>query len=161
MLVHHLQSHLYASSTIVAYVYFDYKDKERQTVPAILSKLLGQCLDQIESCPKKLSDCTICRPRDQKQNKLESTQCISLIKWLTQGARKVFLVFDALDECPEFDDQSYKVRAEMIGAVSTISDFASVFVTSRPHVDLSLAMKGCLKSEIFAHEICFSIFRIG
>lgn len=102
--------------------------------------------------PEEVERLYNCRPKEQKESRLESKQCISLINWLTQGARKVFVVFDALDECAELDDQSHAVGAKMIKAISTISNFASVFVTSRPHVDLSLAMKDCLSLEIFAHD---------
>ena len=67
IVVRHSQSILPTPSTIIAYVYFECKDNEGQTVPQMLSNLLRQCLDQIETVPQKTLLLYNRRPTGQKR----------------------------------------------------------------------------------------------
>lgn len=77
---------------------------------------------------------------------------IALIELLCKSFRRTFLIVDALDECPELDDNFDEVRAKMVSSILTLSKVSYVFVTSRPNVDLAAEVPGCITLRIQAKD---------
>ena len=55
MVVQHVESIFAKENIAVAYVYFTYKDKDRQSVKAILRNLLKQLKEQLKALPDGMS----------------------------------------------------------------------------------------------------------
>ena len=96
----------------VAYIYIDYKDKERQTVTTILCSLLRQSLESMDAVPQEIQRIYDALPSDSKENTIDTNQCVSLFrKFVEEQSCRVFLLFDALDECSEMDHFSNEIRS--------------------------------------------------
>ena len=137
----------------MAYIYIDYKDKERQTVTKILYSLRRQLLESMDVVPQEIQCIYDALPCDSKENTIDTNQCVSLIrKFAEEQSCRVFLLFNALDECPDMDHYSNEIRSRVISTTKTLTTFARTFVTSRSHVNLALSMPDCLYLEIRAMD---------
>ena len=150
IVIDHLQSNCSAYHTAIAYVYFDYKSKDTQNVGAVVLMILRQLIEQVKQTPQELVDSYESLPPDRKENNLQVDQCLSFIQTTCKDFDKVFLVFDALDECPVHGDSSNELRSKMISTIQKMSLYASIFVTSRPHVNLAQQIPNCLSLEVRA-----------
>lgn len=61
---------------------------------------------------------------------------------------KVFIVFDALDECPEVN----KTREKLLSRIRSLRPIANLMVTSRPLLSIESTFKNALRLEIHAQE---------
>ena len=137
----------------VAYIYIDYNDKERQTVKTILCSLLGQLLESMDAVPQEIQRIYDALPSDSKENTIDTIQCVFLFrKFVEEQCCRVFLLFDALDECPDMDHYSNEIRSRMIFTMKTLATFARIFVACRSHVNLALSIPDCLYMEIRAMD---------
>ena len=151
-MIRHLQIICPADSTAIAYVFFDYKDHKNQTVPRILANIVRQLLEHLQNIPREVQSLYDARVINES-HKMETTeQWIALIELLCKSFRRTFLIVDALDECPEFDDHSNEVRAKMASSLLALSRVSYVFVTSRPNVDVASKIPGCITLEIRAKD---------
>lgn len=152
IVIDHLQSNPLTSKTAVAYVYFDYKNRETQNVLAVFTNLLRQILEQVAIIPKELELCYDSQPSQRKENNMSIDQCFSFMQTVCQGFDRVFLIFDALDECTAQDDDDNEQRSKILTMIARVCRFASVFVTSRPHINLTQEISDCACLEIRATE---------
>ena len=150
MVIDYLKSNFSAHGTAIAYVFFDYKDDENQSVSAMLANLLRQLSEYLQYIPQELQSLYGSRFLDPNQKNPTTEQWIALIELLCKKFSRTFLIIDALDECPEFDDNSNEVRAKMVSSLLRLSRSAHVFVTSRPSVDVAAKIPGCMTLRIQA-----------
>jgi archaellum biogenesis ATPase FlaH len=61
---------------------------------------------------------------------------------------KVFIVIDALDECPEID----RTRDVFLGEIRKLPSNIHILVTSRPNTVIEQAFAGASRLEIYAHD---------
>lgn len=113
------------SESAYVYYYFDFNDRQRQTVDCFLRSALAQLSRQVETIPtevKRLFDSATKQAEEPTTEKL-ATALYELIGRL----KKTYIIVDALDECCEQDD--------MIDLMSTLRGshewVANLFVTSR------------------------------
>jgi hypothetical protein len=70
-----------------------------------------------------------------------SEQLLELLKDLLKKPLRAFLIIDALDECPESEDHERKqVLAALAEIKAPMAPNLSIFVASRPEVDIKQAM---------------------
>ena len=150
MVIDHLQSSTNFSKIAVAYVYFDYKNNETQNVLVILYNLLRQLLEQLDTVPQELQRNFESFSSRRKENKMTLDECYSFIQNISQKFGKVFLVFDAVDECPVHDTNSNELRPKIISMIQKVSSSARTFVTSRPHVNLAQDLNDCISIDVRA-----------
>lgn len=134
-----------AATFSCVYYYFDFNDKQRQTLDCFVRSALAQLSRQAETIPpevKRLYDHATKQAEDPTTKKLTETLCDLLGKF-----EKTYIIIDALDECREQD--------EMIDLMSTLKssdDFvANTFIASRrehqieiglqPLIDLSVSLE--------------------
>lgn len=92
----------------VAYIYFNFKEQEQQHPIQALSSLIKQLLTQVKGSKlpaeaEKLYDEFI---SEKKQPPFQNLQ--QVLSSISQSFTRVFLVFDALDECDEeFNERSF------------------------------------------------------
>lgn len=64
----------------------------------------------------------------------------------TRGFSEVFIVVDALDECPTLNGERGKLLASSLRIVTAMPDNLHSFCTSRPEPDISIAINKLLCS---------------
>ena len=151
LVIDHLESRIAAIKPMVAYVFFDYKDQKRQKVTAILRSLLRQIVEFIGEIPQSLQHSYDVKDPAEDENTMDEGQCVSLLEYLISNAPcNTFLIFDALDECPEIDHDSKEVRSKITSAMKRLSIVGKVFITARPHVHPTTMLPECHRLEIRA-----------
>lgn len=152
IVVDHIQSNPPSSNTAVAYIYFDYKNKDTQKVLSVLCNILRQFLEQVGKVPQEIQQFYNSLPSERKENNLNVDQCFAFMQIVCKDYDRVFLIFDALDECPIHDNSGDEVRSKMVSAIEKASHFGSIFVTSRPNVNLTLELNDCACLEVRAMD---------
>lgn len=152
IVVDYLQSKSPLSKTAVAYIYFDYKNKDTHNILSVFCSILRQLLEQINQIPQGIQRFYDSLPSERKENNLSLDQCFGFIHTVCRDFDNVFLIFDAVDECPVHDNNSNELRSKVVSTVERASKFASIFVTSRPHVNLTLELNDCACLEVRATD---------
>lgn len=151
MVIDHLQVQSPTASNGVAYIYFDYMNQDRQKPTYILATLIKQLASQVshsESClaPEIEKLYNTLQPKEKKPTWEELYTTLLAI---SKKFNRVFLVFDALDECGQ-DDQ----RKHLLPLLHLLAGHGiSLFVTSRPHPeDIQYFLLKAPKIELSAKE---------
>lgn len=133
----------------LAYIYFDYKEQERQKSIHVLAKLVRQLLLQIPYLPEKIRELHDKREQDGKRPTFEELYTALLL--VASLFTKVFFVFDALDECHKI-----KQRKNLLPLFRRMgTDGMNLFLTSRPYpedIQEALDDHGAAKIELVAKE---------
>lgn len=128
----------------IAYIYCNFRRKHNQTAEDLLANLLRQLAQDRPSLPKSVQsfydDCKGQRPSlDQISTTLQS---------VSKMHSKVFIVIDALDECPTLEG----CRSTFLEAIVDLQAKckANVFATSRFIPEIMEEFDGCVRLEIHA-----------
>lgn len=134
----------YASdpATIIAYYYFSFNDGEKQTTCNMASSLVAQICSSITDVPKDLialyDRCSVWKRR------AAMSDLRAILKLLTSRVEgeatayinDIFIVIDALDECPQRDYE----RKEALDLIEEMKSWSStklhLLVTSREETDI-------------------------
>jgi hypothetical protein len=117
----------------LAYFYFSFQDTEKQKTLNLLRSILAQLVLQIEEIP----DTVRVLYDNYQHNQPPTDRLLSAIKSLTGGPRHIFIIIDALDECPNGTTE----RSDLCAALNEIMGWKTtlnlhVLVTSRRETDL-------------------------
>ena len=124
----------------LAFFYFDYQDAAKQDVRNFLSSLLVQLSNQSDRFRDVLPTLFISHDRGSRQpGEDELLQCLR--DMISQGESPVYIILDALDECPESHDSSELAspRAEVLEIIQGligISPRLYLCIASRPEMDI-------------------------
>lgn len=132
--IHHLET-LYCADpyTAVAYFFFSFSDSEKQNTENMLRSLIVQLCGRRPDTPKPLLD--LHRFRDiNHQPDLESLE--AALGACAQDFNNVYLVVDALDECPFANDEREMLLNVLGRIVGSALSNLHVFCTSRPEPDI-------------------------
>ncbi|KAL8925421.1 MAG: hypothetical protein Q9208_003513 [Pyrenodesmia sp. 3 TL-2023] len=145
LVVDHLRDMASRNFAIVAHVYFDYRDREHQSVEQIVASILHQVASALPELPTAVTTLYKTFRWQHKTAKLQD-----LVQALISAARDqpmTFLVIDALDECDT------KLRRQFLSVLDSLKDSTSIFVTSRSHIqDIKQAFWSTPRIEIKAHR---------
>lgn len=152
--IDHLQKQASTKNYGVAYVYFDYKEQDSQTPTNVIASLVkqlsiqlpGPCLlKEIEAMHEAL------RSRGKRPSLEELYEVLRvLLKHISPGYNRVFLIFDALDEC----HQGNQRKALLPLFHRLVADGASIFITSRHYPeDIQESFQFSQKVELVAKEM--------
>ena len=144
-----------AGSAFLAYFYFDFKDTGKQDSHALLSSLLVQLSNQSEQF------CDVLRglysdhdDGSQKPNHTSLLRCLNGMLAIA-GPAPVYLVLDALDECPN-DSGIPSSRGKVLKLVKELVELRHpnlrLCTTSRPEVDIRATLKHLATQEISLHD---------
>lgn len=118
----------------ICFAYYNYRDAQLGDIASIIAALIKQLCQRRDSIPQSLLQAK----HDAHSPALVSTQetFVSLIEDLSE----VYIVFDALDECPE------RERKDILGFITSvvtapISCRVRVFTTSRREMDIAKAFE--------------------
>ena len=144
-----------AGSAFLAYFYFDFKDTGKQDSCALLSSLLVQFSNQSEQFCDLLRGLYLEHHEgSQKPNHASLLRCLK--DMLTAaGPVPVYLVMDALDECPNdsgIPSSRDKVLELVKGLVELRHPNLRLCITSRPEFDIRASLEPLATQEISLHD---------
>ena len=125
-------------SALVAYHYFDFKDASKHHVRGLLASFLSQLSDGSDACWDVLHDLfKTCRDGSERPSDTALVKCLGTMLKLSR--RPIFIIADALDECPSTTGTP-SAREEVLGFVEDLvgSNPSNLFIciTSRPEQDI-------------------------
>ena len=139
----------------LAIFYYDFREDRTKHVSGLLSSVLYQLCDQSDSYYDILSDFySTHRNGTDTPGDDELVQClIDLLK--CPGARPVYLVIDALDECPS-TSSLLSPREKLLSFLEDLVDAQlqnlRICVTSRPEVDIEAILEPLAFLSISLHH---------
>jgi hypothetical protein len=143
-----------AGLALVAYFYCDFRDSKKQELTGLLSSLVSQLSAKSNPCHDILSALySECDGGSQRPD--DDTLICSLKKMLkTEGLPTVYIIVDALDECPT--DSGVKSHREwVLDLVNQLVDLhlpnVRICATSRPETDIQAALVTSASHAISLH----------
>jgi hypothetical protein len=120
----------------VAYFYFDFNDTEKQSPTSCVSSWIAQLCSQVEKLPQKLKDSY--KTYGHQEASLHHLKEILAQFAVTEELHDIFIVADALDECPR--NREGNLRAELLELITEINSWSPsnihLLITSRPEQDI-------------------------
>jgi hypothetical protein len=140
----------------VAYHYCDYKDIGKQDRHGILSSLLIQLCARshhgydILSSLHARHDNGLRQPSDS-----DLIRCLKDVLAL-RGQGKVYIIVDALDECPNSSGFPKTAREKVLDLLEELVDLnlpdLRICVTSRPEIDIRIVLESLTSHHISVHD---------
>ena len=144
-------------SALVAYYYFDFKDVAKRDIGGLLTSLLLQLVDNSDRCWDLLSQLhKTCRDGSEQPSEAMLAQCLNSMLDLP-GQVPIYLVVDALDECPN-STGTPSAREKVLNFIEDLIQSKhsnlSMCITSRPEQDINtvLAHLTSPSSRVSLHE---------
>ena len=138
-IIDHLQAHCQeGGKSALTYYYFDFNEPTMQKAANFLSSVVAQLCSQCSVLPDGV------RRLHQKYNdgnqRPTSKDLVTALMESLEGFEDVFIVADALDECPKGNDE----REELLKIFETIHGWANsslhLLATSRRETDIESAL---------------------
>ena len=155
MIIRDIESLSNAGSAFLAYFYFDFKDTGKHDSRALLSSILVQLSDQSEQFCDVLRGLYLeHKEGSQKPNLASLLRCLKDML-TTAGSAPVYLVMDALDECPN-DSGIPSLREKVLKLVKELIELRHpnlrLCITSRPEFDIRATLEPLATQEISLHD---------
>ena len=141
-------------SASLAYFYFDFRDEDKRSRRGLLLSILSQLSAQSNLCCGVLSrlhsahDCGIRKPSNDSL-KQSLKEMLSL-----QAQGPVYLVVDALDECPN-SSSMVTAREEVLDLINDLVGLClpdlHICVTSRPEIDIQAVFEPLTSLRVSLH----------
>jgi hypothetical protein len=146
-IIDHLRALCDASTSYLAYFFFDFKDVAKQDNRALLSSLLTQLSTKSDKCFDKLVH-TYSNHDDGSQQPSEGAllQCLKDMI-VDLGQAPIYIIVDAVDECPNTSKSpgAPRSRREVLETIKELVELRlpnlHISFTSRPEVDIRNAVK--------------------
>ncbi|KAH9966804.1 hypothetical protein BC827DRAFT_1153140 [Russula dissimulans] len=127
------------AKALIAYYYFDFRDASKRDLRGLLASLLFQFGQDSDHCCNILYNlCIECRNGHEQPSIVALTECLQSMLSLL-GQVPVFIILDALDECPSTTG-TWSARDEVMNFVEKLvgSDHSDlhICITSRPEQDI-------------------------
>jgi NACHT domain len=139
----------------LAIFYFDFRDSAKKDARSLLSSLLVQLCDQSDNFSKVLSSLFSSHSNGSRQP--SEDVLIECLKKMLQlpGQGSLFLVVDALDECPNFSEYPTP-REQVLVVLQDLIDLhlphVHFCITSRPEVDIRDVLEPLAVHRVSLHE---------
>jgi len=139
----------------LAYFYFDFKDKAKQDLRALLSSLLVQLSDQSDTFCDALSSLYLAHSRGSEQPTTGSlAECLKSML-TTAGQMRMYFVIDAIDECPNdlgIPSSREKVLKLVKELVGLRRPNLRLCITSSPEFDIRTALESLATQQVSLHD---------
>jgi len=153
-IIHQAQRLRDTGLALVAYFYCDFRDRKKQEVTGLLASLVSQLSAKSDLCYNILSS-LYSEYDGGSQRPDDDTLLCCLEKMLkTEGLPTVYIIVDALDECPT--DSGVKSHREwVLDRVNQLVDLhltnLRICATSRPEADIQAALASSASHTISLH----------
>ena len=146
-----------AGVAVLAYFYFDFKDTEKQDSRALLSSLLIQLSNQSDQfCDVLHGLYSEHQDGSQQPNHASLLRCLKSMLAIV-GSGLVYLVVDALDECPN-DSGMPSSRERTLTTLKELVELhhsnLRLCVTSRPEYDIRTTLEPLAAQQVSLHDEC-------
>jgi len=120
--------------TAIVYWYFTFTDTEKQKVVNLFCSIIARACSNRRNTPQALRDgYALSNGGQQRPN---NDTIMKMLKETISGFDDIYIVIDALDECPKIDDE----RSKLLKAIQMVNswgiDAVHLFVTSRREIDI-------------------------
>ena len=143
-----------AGSGFLAYFYFDFKDTEKQGLHAFLSSILLQLSGQSDIFFDTLFSLYSAHENGSKAP-TDNSLAMCLKDILTKGQLPIYLVMDALDECPN-DSGIPSPREKVLDLVEELVELhhpnLRLCITSRPEYDIRTILDPLATQQVSLHH---------
>lgn len=155
--VDHLQKTVQAPAIGVAYLYCNYKRHEEQTISSLLAAMLKQLVQDRPLIAKPLSSLYDRHEIPRTRPSIEET--LSALQSVLANYSRVYVVIDALDECPDRDG----ARSQLLKLCRSIQRQTDLrlMVTSRHISDIVNKFKGMPQLEVRASNADVKRYVVG
>jgi len=144
--VDHIQKQFSNQNVGVACAYFNYRDQNEQTLVNIIGSLLRQLLENQQSVSQEVKK--LYEHHRKRQTRPAPEELSALLRSEISRFAKVFMMFDAMDECSERN----RSRTTLLSELRSLQTLANIFITSRPLPVLEQAFDSALRLEIRAND---------
>ncbi len=145
-----------AGHASLAYFFFDFRDEEKkQDARNFLTSLLIQLSAHSNPCRKIFFDIYSKHGKGLQQPSIGVlTKCLHDML-LVAAQRPVYLIIDALDECPNISGLPTP-RAVLLGLLEDLVDLRipnlHICITSRPEIDIKIVLEPLAYSAVSLHD---------
>ena len=144
-----------AGSAIMAYFYFDFKDLKKQNCRDLLLSLVSQLSNRSSPCCAILHRLYEAHDNGTRQPSDDGLrECLKRMLMLA-GQRPIFIVLDALDECPVSSGLP-PPRTEVLQIVKELVNLRLpglyICATSRPEVDIRAVLEPLAFRSVSLHD---------
>ena len=155
MIIRDIKSLSNTGTTTLAYFFFDFKDKSKQDLRALLSSLLVQLSDQSDVFCDALFSLYSAHKRGSEQPTEDSlVRCLKDM-FAIAGQIPIYLVVDALDECPN-DSGIPSSREKVLELMNELVDLRHpnlhLCITSRPEFDIHTTLEPLATQQVSLHD---------
>ena len=144
-----------AGDAFLAYFYFDFKDTEKQDSRALLSSLLVQLSNQSDVFFNILFSLYSAHNKGSEKPANDSVGRCFKDMLTTTGQAPIYLVIDALDECPN-DSDIPPPREKVLDLVNELVKLRlpnlHLCITSRPEFDIRTALEPLATQKVSLHD---------
>ena len=145
-----------AGMASMAHYYFDFHDVKKQDRYGLLSSLVFQLSVESNVHYEVLSRLYVDNASGETIPTLSALlKCLEEILSLPRQT-PIFIIIDALDECPNFSTRSLSAREEVLelleGLVNLELPSLRLCVTSRPEIDIRMLLEPLTDLHISLHE---------
>ncbi|KAL7931996.1 ankyrin repeat-containing domain protein [Trichoderma chlorosporum] len=123
--------------TALAYFYFSFSDIEKQKVASMLTSLIKQLCSQRPDTPQLLRNLHEFKNKGQRPD-IQTLETILIA--VAKGFTAVYIVIDALDECPTLQGERRKLLNSLRNIITNAPANLHVLCTSRKEADIDAAM---------------------
>ncbi|KAL7894282.1 ankyrin repeat-containing domain protein, partial [Trichoderma sp. TUCIM 5745] len=121
------------ASTALAYFYFSFSDAQKQKVEGMLASLLKQICSQLHG---ELLFTEHFRGYKKRGERIDTKTLEEMLLTSTTGFSNVYIVIDALDECPLLNGHREALLNSLGRIVTNASSNLHIFLTSRKEQDI-------------------------
>jgi hypothetical protein len=141
-----LEGLLESRNAVIAYIYFDYAERQTQSALDITASILRQWANfqkELDPAIRTLYESF----RSKMKRPTELSQYMDCMKSVAKSFSSTFVIFDALDEC------DLEQRSELRNLIIMLNEIpARIFATCRPHLhNFRELFRTASKIEIEAH----------
>ncbi|KAL8800854.1 MAG: hypothetical protein Q9182_004874 [Xanthomendoza sp. 2 TL-2023] len=151
MVIDHLEKKRKSQKVAIAYAYCVHNAKH-QTPINFIGNLLGQLAVQSPAFPEDIKSCYKQHSHDGTRPTLSDLS--QLLASQVQVFGKVFILIDALDECPDHDG----TRASLLSKLHALPASTKLMVTSRDLPSIANLFKDDLRLDVRAREEDIKLF---
>ncbi|KAL6898779.1 ankyrin repeat-containing domain protein [Trichoderma evansii] len=141
-------------STPIIYYYFAFSDVQKQDRNGMLASLIKQICCQRPNVPDSVKNLGEYKKAGMRPSTDELEKCLITA---TCGFSAVYIIIDALDECPELNEQREQLMETLHHILAAEFDNLHLFCTSRKEPDIDASLRRYL-SEPGRVEICLSTY---
>lgn len=145
-MVNHLQQSVNRAEVGVAYIYCDYKAKEKQTLESLIASLLHQLLLHRPTYHNRLV--SLYKSHSPNQNRPSISDYAQLLQSFVQSYHNVYFIIDALDECSETSG----TRKDLLAELRKLKPAVNTMITSRDIPSIERLLQDASRVEIQASE---------